>query len=114
MHGFGFETLAVLTALGFAGPLLASLPRFGVPVIIGELMAGLLIGDTGFGIVDVANPTLQLLANIGFALVMFVVGTNVPARGHEMRSALPLASARVVLVGAQQSSEPVTRHYTEC
>ena len=28
-----------------------------------------------------AHPTFQLFANIGFALVMFVVGTHVPARG---------------------------------
>jgi Kef-type K+ transport system membrane component KefB len=38
--------------------------------------------------------------NIGFALVMFVVGTHVPVRGHELRSAVPLALARAVLGGA--------------
>ena len=27
MHGFGLSTLALLTAVGFAGPLLASVPR---------------------------------------------------------------------------------------
>ncbi|MGO8768247.1 MAG: cation:proton antiporter, partial [Mycobacterium sp.] len=48
MHGFGFHTLALLTAVGFAGPLLASLPRLRIPVIIGELLAGLVIGKTGF------------------------------------------------------------------
>lgn len=100
MHGFGFETLTLLTAVGFAGPLLASLPRLRIPVIIGELMAGLVVGKTGLDIVDVANPTIQMLANLGFALVMFVVGTHVPVRGHQMRSAVPLALGRVVLVGA--------------
>jgi Kef-type K+ transport system membrane component KefB len=70
-----------------------------IPVIVGELIAGLVVGKTGFGIVDAANPTFQLLANIGFALVMFVVGTHVPVRGHEMRSAVPLALARVLLGG---------------
>jgi Kef-type K+ transport system membrane component KefB len=98
--GFGFEALALLTGAGFAGPLLASLPRLRIPVVIGELMMGLAVGKTGFDIVDVANPTLQLFANIGFALVMFVVGTHVPVRGQEMRSALPLALGRAVLVGA--------------
>jgi Kef-type K+ transport system membrane component KefB len=97
---FGFDTLALLTAVGFAGPLLASLPRLRIPVIIGELIAGLVVGKTGFGVVDVANPTFQMFANIGFALVMFVVGTHVPVRGHEMRSAVPLALARAVLGGA--------------
>jgi Kef-type K+ transport system membrane component KefB len=100
VQGFGFQTLALLTAVGLAGPLLASLPGLRIPVIIGELVAGLVIGRTGFGLVDDANPTFQLLANIGFALVMFVVGTHVPVRDPEMRSAVPRALARAVLVGA--------------
>ncbi len=100
MHGFGFDTLALLTAVGFAGPLLAMVPRTRIPVIIGELGAGLIIGKTGFGIVDDANPTFQMFANIGFALVMFVVGTHVPVRDPELRSAAPRALARAVLVGA--------------
>ena len=100
MHAFGFHTLALLTAVGFAGPLLAALPRLRIPVIIGELVAGLIIGKTGFGVVDDADPTFQLFANIGFALVMFVVGTHVPVRDPALRSAAPRAFARAVLVGA--------------
>ncbi|OBF47171.1 sodium:proton antiporter [Mycobacterium sp. 852002-50816_SCH5313054-b] len=100
MHGFGFHTLALLTAVGFAGPLLASLPRLQIPVIIGELAVGLIVGKTGFGVVDDANPTFQLLANIGFALVMFVVGTHVPVRDPKLRSAAPRALLRAVVIGA--------------
>ena len=100
MQGFGFVTLALLTAVGFAGPLLASLPRLRIPATIGELIAGLVIGKTGFALIDDANPTFQLFANIGFALAMFVVGTHVPVRDPEMRSAVPVALARAVLVGA--------------
>ena len=99
MQGFGFHTLALLTAVGLAGPLLAALPGLRIPVIIGELIAGLVIGRTGFGLVDDANPTFQLFANIGFALVMFVVGTHVPIRDPKLRSAAPRALARAVLVG---------------
>ncbi len=100
MHGFGYDTLVLLTAVGFAGPLLASVPRLRIPVIVGELVAGLVIGKTGFGVVDDANPTLQFFASIGFGLVMFVVGTHVPVRDPKMRSAMPRALARAVLVGA--------------
>jgi Kef-type K+ transport system membrane component KefB len=100
VHGFGFDTLALLTAVGLAGPLLASVPRLRIPATIGELIAGIIIGKTGFGLVDDANPTFQLLANIGFALVMFVVGSHVPVRDPRMRSAVPLALARAVLAGA--------------
>jgi Kef-type K+ transport system membrane component KefB len=104
VHGFGFQTLALLTAVGLVGPLLASLPCARVPVIIGELVAGLVIGRTGFGLVDDANPTFQLFANIGFALVMFVVGTHVPVRDPKVRSGAPRALARVLLVGAVASA----------
>ena len=100
VQGFGFPTLALLTAVGFAGPVLASIPRLRIPVIVGELAAGLVIGKTGFGLVDAGNPTFQLFANIGFALVMFVVGSHVPVRDPAMRSAVPKALARAVLAGA--------------
>jgi Kef-type K+ transport system membrane component KefB len=100
MSGFGFHTLALLTVIGVTGPLLASLPRFQVPVIIGELVAGLVVGRTGFGIVDSGDATFTLLANIGFALVMFVVGTHVPVRDKTLRSAVPKALVRAAAVGA--------------
>ena len=46
------------------------------------------------------DPTFTLLANIGFALVMFVVGTHVPVRDKALRSAIPKALLRAVAVGA--------------
>jgi Kef-type K+ transport system membrane component KefB len=98
--GFGFDTLALLAVIGVTGPLLASVPRFRVPVIIGELVAGLVVGRTGFGIVDHSDQTFTLLANIGFALVMFVVGTHVPVRERALRSQIPKALLRAVAVGA--------------
>ena len=100
MAGFGFGTLALLSVIGLAGPLLASLPRWRVPVVIGELVAGVVFGRAGFGVIDHTDPTLTLLADIGFALVMFVVGSHVPVRDPAMRSAVPKALARAVLAGA--------------
>lgn len=100
MPGFGFHTLALLTAIGLAGPLLAALPRLRIPVIIGELIAGLVVGRSGLGVVDYTNPTFQLLANVGFALVMFVVGSHVPVGAAALRSSLPQALARAALAGA--------------
>jgi Kef-type K+ transport system membrane component KefB len=100
MSGFGFHTLALLVVIGMTGPLLASLPRFQIPVIIGELVAGLVVGRTGFGIVDPTDATFTLLADIGFALVMFVVGTHVPVRDKTLRSEISKALLRAVAVGA--------------
>jgi Kef-type K+ transport system membrane component KefB len=100
MTGFGFHTLALLVAIGLAGPLLASLPGLRIPVVIGELLVGVAVGKTGLGFVDHTDPTFTLLANVGFALVMFVVGTHVPVRNSALRSSIPKALVRAVLVGA--------------
>ncbi|MDX1889774.1 cation:proton antiporter [Mycolicibacterium sp. 050158] len=99
MSGFGFHTLALLVLVGMAGPLLVAVPGLRIPVIIGELVAGMVIGRTGFGVVDPGDPTFTLLADIGFALVMFVVGTHVPVRDTTLRAGIPKAVARAVLVG---------------
>ena len=99
VSGFGFDTLALLVVVGMVGPLLTAIPRFTIPVIIGELAAGMVIGRTGFGIVDTTDATFTLLANIGFALVMFLVGTHVPVRDPALRAGLWKAVLRAVLVG---------------
>jgi Kef-type K+ transport system membrane component KefB len=100
MPGFGFDTLALLVVIGMAGPLLAAVPRLAIPVVVGELVAGIVVGRTGFGIVDASDPTFTLLADVGFALVMFVVGTHVPVHDSTLRGALPKALLRAVVVGA--------------
>lgn len=91
--------MALVAVVGLIGPLLASIPALRIPVVIGELIGGLLIGRTGFNIVDPGDPTFTLLANIGFALVMFVVGTHVPLRDSSLRSSISGAALRAVLVG---------------
>jgi Kef-type K+ transport system membrane component KefB len=103
MSQFGFHTLALLVLVGMAGPMLVAVPGLRIPVIVGELVAGIVIGRTGFGIVDTSDPTFTLLANIGFALVMFVVGTHVPVRDRSLRAGLSKALLRAVLVGAVAS-----------
>jgi Kef-type K+ transport system membrane component KefB len=100
MTGFGFHTLALLVAIGLIGPLLAAVPHLRVPVVIGELLVGVVVGKTGLGLVDYTDQTFTLLANVGFALVMFIVGTHVPVRDTSMRSSIPKAAVRAVLVGA--------------
>lgn len=99
MAGFGFGTLALLAVIGLAGPALSAIPGLRVPVVVGELAAGIIVGRTGFGLVDDTDQTFRLLANIGFALVMFVVGTHVPVRDTTLRAALGTAVLRAVAVG---------------
>jgi Kef-type K+ transport system membrane component KefB len=42
-----FGLLALITTAGLAGPLLAALPRLGLPLVVGEIAAGVLLGRTG-------------------------------------------------------------------
>src|SRR6202011_2170307 len=99
MSGFGFHTLALLVVVGLAGPILAAIPGLRIPVVIGELLAGIALGKSGFGVLNTTDPTFTVFADIGFALVMFVVGTHVPVRDVALRSAIPAALTRAALVG---------------
>ncbi len=95
-----FGMLALITAIGLLGPLLARPKRWHLPVLLGELTAGVIFGRTGFDIVHAQNPTFTFLANIGFALVMFVAGSRVPVRDSRLLRALRPGVARVIGVGA--------------
>jgi Kef-type K+ transport system membrane component KefB len=83
-----FTQLAVVCVVALAGPLLAYPKGWHLPVVLGELLAGLVIGRTGLGYVDPSDPVFSFLADIGFALVMFVAGTHVPLRDPALRPAL--------------------------
>ncbi len=94
-----FLQLALICLVALAGPAL-SLARFAhLPVIIGELAVGLALGATGLGVLDAADHTFTLLADIGFALVMLVAGSQVPIRDPALRSGLRTGLLRAVLIG---------------
>lgn len=87
MGGLGLLGLAVVLVVGLAGPLLATPRRARIPVVIGEILAGVLVGHTGFGWVNPDEPVLSFLASAGFALVMLVAGSHVPLRHPALRQA---------------------------
>ncbi|MBO0855758.1 MAG: cation:proton antiporter [Nocardia sp.] len=94
-----FSTLALVLMLGLAGPLLAWRESWHIPVIVGELLAGIIFGTTGFGVLHPSDGSFAFLADMGFALVMFVAGSHVPVRDPRVRSALGIGALRAVLVG---------------
>jgi len=94
-----FGALTLVVAAGLVGPLLASTHRFGPPVVIGEIAAGIVIGTSGFGWVDPTDPLLSGMASVGFALLMFVVGTHLPVRDRQLRSALAVGIGMAATVG---------------
>jgi Kef-type K+ transport system membrane component KefB len=95
-----FLTLSLIAVVALAGPLLALPVRWRLPVVLGELLAGIVIGRSGLGLVNPADPTFVLLANIGFALMMFVAGTHVPVRDPQIRSALGKGARRAAAAAA--------------
>ena len=95
-----FASLALISAVAVLGPLLALPARWHLPVLVGELSAGVLLGRTGFGVLHPQDVSFTLLANIGFALVMFVAGTHVPIRDPRLTGALRTGGLRVVGVAA--------------
>jgi len=48
--------------------------RFGQPAVIGELVAGVLLGPSVIGFVDPTLPALHLFAEIGVILLLFTIG----------------------------------------
>ena len=69
-------------------------------MIVGEIAAGVVIGKSGFDWIDPSDTLLTGLAAIGFALLMFVVGTHLPVRDRQLRSALAVGAALAATVGA--------------
>jgi Kef-type K+ transport system membrane component KefB len=94
-----FGTLAVISLIAVLGPLLALPKRWHQPVVLGELIAGILLGPTGIDWLPAGDVTLTFLAQIGFALVMFVAGSHVPVRDPRLRESLRIGAVRAIAVG---------------
>jgi Kef-type K+ transport system membrane component KefB len=92
--------LAAVLVAGLAGPLLATPERLRIPVVVGEIAVGVVIGRTGTGWIHPDEPVLSFLATAGFALVMLVAGSHVPVRDPELRRALPKGLALAAVTGA--------------
>ena len=95
-------SLPILALVGLAalvGPLLARVARWRMPVVIGELLAGIIIGSSGLRLVDATEPMFTFLGEVGFAVTMFVAGTHVPVNDARLRPALLTGVLRAVAVG---------------
>jgi Kef-type K+ transport system membrane component KefB len=106
-----FTSLALMVAAGLLGPLLAAGRRPLVPVLVGELVAGAVIGRTGLHWIDPAAQPFPAFAALGFAMLMLGAGTEVDIRSPDLRrgavrgaAALAVALAVSVPVGFAISS----------
>ncbi len=94
-----FVQLTLLVLAGLAGPVLAFGRRGLIPVVIGELLAGFVLGHTGFGVIDSTTQPLPVLSGIGFAMLMFSAGTHVDIGSPVIRRGFARGVLAVAVVG---------------
>lgn len=76
-HETSFASLLIVSLLAFVVPLLTTqLRRIRLPVVVGEIIAGIIVGRSGLNIVS-EDPWLSMLATLGFAYLMFLSGLEV-------------------------------------
>lgn len=95
-----FGSLALIMLAGLTGPILAAAGRFAPPVVVGQILAGVVIGTSGLGWVDASDPVLNGFALVGFALLMFIVGTHLPLRDRHLRPALTRGAVLALITAA--------------
>lgn len=73
-----FIPLMVVIFLAFLVPIVLSrLKGLFIPIVVGELVAGIIVGKSGFGLVPEDHPILGILAPLGFAFLMFLSGLEI-------------------------------------
>ncbi len=91
MPDVSFANLFVVCLVGAAAPLaLGFAPRLRLPAVVLEIVAGIVLGPSGLGWVEVDLP-IQILSLIGLAFLLFLSGLEIDAsrlRGRVLRVAL--------------------------
>jgi Na+:H+ antiporter len=73
--------LLVLAALLVTSKLLGALAqRLGQPAVLGELLAGVLLGGSVFGLLDPTDPVMIALAELGVIVLLFEIGLHTDLR----------------------------------
>lgn len=93
VHNFFLVLFLILVSARILGELFA---RLGIPSVMGELSAGILLGVSGLGLIEV-NDVLKVLAEIGILLLLFEIGLETDI--HRLKQAGGKATI-VALFGA--------------
>ncbi len=90
MEVLSFTNLLVVSAIALGAPLLVGLvPAIRIPAVVLEIVAGIVVGPSGLGWVEVDVP-IEVLALIGLAFLLFLAGLEIDVarlRGPVLRSA---------------------------
>ncbi len=69
-----------------------------MPVVAGELLAGVVVGPEVLDAVHPDGATISLLGEVGFAMLMLTAGMHLPLREARLGSSLRAGTARAALV----------------
>ncbi|HZA78818.1 MAG TPA: cation:proton antiporter [Acidimicrobiales bacterium] len=90
MPEVSFTNLVVVAAIAVGAPMLVGIfPRIRVPAVVLEIIAGIVVGPSGLGWVEIDEP-IEILALMGLAFLLFLAGLEIDAtrlRGHLLRLA---------------------------
>ncbi|HVT38791.1 MAG TPA: cation:proton antiporter, partial [Gemmatimonadaceae bacterium] len=90
----------VLAAIILATKLLGEIARrLGQPTVMGELLAGTILGAGALGVVDAHDPVLKTFADIGVLVLLFQIGLHTDLRSlrRVAGSALMVAAVGIAL-----------------
>lgn len=100
-HGISVVPLLIVAGLAFGVPILVGhFKKFPLPVVVGEIVLGMIVGRSGFDLIRY-DSWLQFLAEFGFAYLMFLSGLEVDVgllggRERKNRGANPLKLALLI------------------
>ena len=98
-----FTSLGLLVLAGLLGPLLGAGKRLRVPVLVGELIGGIILGRTGLHLIDAGAQPFPVFASLGFAMLMLESGIEIDIgmlRGTAVRAGLTFLATLLVAVPA--------------
>jgi Kef-type K+ transport system membrane component KefB len=77
-----FAPLLIVVILASLVPLALSSVRgrLAIPIVVGEIVAGMIVGRSGLGWVLPENQALELLKELGFVFLMFLSGMEIDFR----------------------------------
>jgi len=112
-----FGSLTIVVLAGLLGPLLAAGKRALIPVLVGELIAGVILGRTWIHLIHPSAQPFPAFMSIGFAMLMLSAGTEVDLASKQLRDgairgavALLVALVLSIPIGAGMSVALQTGH----
>jgi Kef-type K+ transport system membrane component KefB len=80
-----YTSLTLVVLAGLLGPLLAARKRFRVPVLVGELIGGIILGRAGLHLIDPGAQPFPVFSSLGFAMLMLESGTEIDISSRVVR-----------------------------